>query len=91
MVPPTTGNLADLDPAVTPRRVENPKATAHAWAALVMRKNGHWSRQIYLSLHAATRAMERAEVRGVEARLVLVELVPLTAAPVYVVERGEAS
>lgn len=89
-IAPDTRNLADLDPARSPRPVENPKATAHAWAALVMRRNGHWSRQIYLSLHSATRAMERAEARGVEARLVLVELVPVTAAPVYVVDRGEA-
>lgn len=90
-IAPDTRNLADLDPARTPHAVENPKATAHAWAALVMRRNGHWSRQIYLSLHSATRAMERAEARGVDARLVLVELVPVTAAPVYVVDAGEAS
>lgn len=33
-------------------------------------------RRLYLSLHSATRAVERAEARGLDAQLVLVRLVP---------------
>jgi hypothetical protein len=44
---------------------------------LVLRRNGHWHRQVYVSLSAATRAMDRAKDKGIEARCVLCELVPV--------------
>lgn len=68
----------------------HPKAIAPAYAVLVQRRNGQWTRQLYLSLHSATRAMERAEERGVEARCQLVEIVPVPALPVVVVGGGES-
>lgn len=69
--------------------LHHPKAIAPAWAILVQRRNGNWTRQIFLSLHSATRAMERAEANGIEARCQLVEIVPVPALPVIVVGSGD--
>ncbi len=55
----------------------------------LMVKDGHWRRQVYMSLHAATKALERAEANGREARMQLVELVPVPAVPVIVVGGGD--
>jgi len=38
-------------------------------AVFLMVKDGHWRRQVYMSLHAATKALERAEANGREARV----------------------
>lgn len=73
---------------LAPNGLNHPKAIAPAFAILVQRRNGQWTRQLYLSLHSAQRAVERAETRGVEARLQLVEIVPVPALPVVVVGTG---
>lgn len=73
------------DPIIPPATLQNPEALASAYAVLVLRRNGHWHRQIYMSLHSANKAMERARDNGIEARCVLVELVPVADAPVYAV------
>lgn len=44
------------------------------YAVLVHTRNGDVRRRLYLSLDSAYRAIERAELRGVEAHAVLVEL-----------------
>lgn len=74
-----------MPPATAPRDLEHPKAIAAGWAVLLVRRDDRVTRQVYLSLHSATKALERAQASGREARMVLVELVPVTAAPVYVV------
>jgi hypothetical protein len=68
---------------VPPTTLENPKALAAGWAVLLVRNDERVTRQVYLSLHSATKALERARSRGRRAQMVLVELVPTTAAPVY--------
>jgi len=72
-----------------PSILHHPKAIAPGFAVFLMVKDGHWRRQVYMSLHAATRALERAEANGREARMQLVELVPVTAMPVIVVGGGD--
>lgn len=79
-----------IDTIVAPSTLVHPKAIAPAYAILVQRRNGQWHRQLYLSLHSATRAMERAEAKGVEARCQLVEIVPVPSMPVVVVAGGGA-
>ena len=62
-------------------------------AVFLMVKDGHWRRQAYMSLHAATKALERARANGREARMQLIELVPVPvpAVPVVVVGLGGGS
>ncbi len=67
------------------RTLENPKAIAAGYAVLLVRSDERVTRQVYLSLHSATKALERAHANGRAAQMVLVELVPATAAPVYVI------
>ena len=63
----------------------DPQALAHGHAVLVSTPSGRWSRRLYLSLHSADKAMQRAQDRGQVAHCVLVELVPVPgAAPVVV-------
>lgn len=78
------------EPILAPSTLIHPKAVAPGWAVFVMRRDEKWRRQVYLSLHAATKAMERARVNGVEARCMLVELVPVPHAPLYVVGGEDA-
>lgn len=75
---------------IPPATLENPRAVAAGYAVLLVRRDERVTRQVYLSLHSATRALERARANGREARMVLVELVPVTSAPVVVVEGGAA-
>lgn len=80
----TASNVTAGDvPRVPPRALENPKALAAGWAVLLVRKDERVTRQVYLSLHSATKALERAKANGRQAQMVLVELVPATAAPIY--------
>ena len=44
---------------------------------VVVRNGGRWTRAIYLSLHSANQAVERAQARGASPHLVLVQLVPV--------------
>lgn len=73
---------------VPPTTLHHPKAVLPAYAVFVMRRDHQWRRQLYLSLHAAQKAIDRAEVNGVEARCQLVEIVPVPAMPMIVVEVG---
>jgi len=51
-----------------------------ALVAVVETTNGHCRRRVLLSLEAAHRALERANDRGLDARVVLCELIPLDGA-----------
>ena len=44
---------------------------------VVVRNGGRWTRAVYLSLHSANQAVDRARARGADPYLVLVELVPV--------------
>jgi len=44
---------------------------------VVVRNGGRWTRSIYLSLHSANQAVDRAKARGATPYLQLVELVPV--------------
>lgn len=68
-----------------PRTLEHPRAIAAGYAVLLVRRDEKVTRQVYLSLHSATKALERARVAGREASMVLVELIPTTAAVLTVV------
>lgn len=48
-----------------------------ALVVLVEDKNGKYRRRLYLSLRSAERAVERANARGADARLVLCRLEPV--------------
>lgn len=77
-------------PSILPPSILNhPKAVAPAYAVFVLRNDGKVRRQVYLSLHSAQSALDRAAKNGTEAKCVLVELVPVPASPVYVVGGGE--
>lgn len=78
------GNIS----SVLATTLHHPKAIAPGYAVLLMRRDGHWRRQVFMSLHSATRALERAESAGREARMQLVELVPVPSAPVIVIGGG---
>ena len=51
----------------------------HALAVLVEDKTGRYRRRLYLSLRAAERAVERANARGADARVILCRLSPIEA------------
>ncbi len=50
-------------------------------AVIVRTPAGREQRRLYLSLHSADQAMQRARARGQEASCLLVELVPVTGGP----------
>jgi len=77
--------VSDDQSSTPPTTLENPKAIAAGWAVLLVRRDDRVTRQVYLSLHSATKALERARQSGRAAQMVLVELVPVTAATVTVV------
>ncbi|GAB3667110.1 hypothetical protein GCM10027596_35750 [Nocardioides korecus] len=69
----------------------HPKAVAPAYALLTFHDDGVLKRRnLYLSLHSAVKAQERAEGRGDSFELMLVELVPVASLPLVVVggDRG---
>lgn len=71
---------------VAPAGLQHPKAVAPGYVVFVLRKDrAGWRRQVYVSLSAANRAVDRAEVNGVECRVQLVELVPVSSASLVVV------
>lgn len=76
---------------VAPTGLAHPKAIAPAYAVFTFHDDGMLKqRRLYLSLHSAVRAQERAEAKGHRFELMLVELVPVTAKPVLVVQGGAA-
>jgi hypothetical protein len=52
-------------------------ALADAYCVLLTTAYGNTLRRLYLSLHSATAALQRAKRRGLPARLVLCKLVPV--------------
>ncbi|MGO1629458.1 MAG: hypothetical protein ACTHX2_11635 [Microbacterium sp.] len=50
---------------------------AEALVVLVEDRSGNYRRRLYLSLRSAERAVERANARGADARLVLCRLEPV--------------
>jgi hypothetical protein len=83
-------NAIDTDRhIIPPTSLVNPKAIAAGWAVLLVRSDDRVTRQVYLSLHSATKALDRAKASGREARMVLVELVPTPGVPVTVVGGGQ--
>ena len=76
---------ADHEAHLAAIRERSPKAIGGCHAVLVFQANGRYQRRLYLSLHAADAAMQRAADRGLTASCVMVELVPVPAMPVIVV------
>lgn len=75
---------ADETPATSEAivRLRDPRAIAPAWALLTYTvESGVWRRSLYLSLHSAARAGERAKMRGQKFKMILVELVPVASTP----------
>lgn len=65
--------------SLVPTAPNGTAATLTGYAVLVTIPADHdprTRRRLYLSLHSAQRAMERAEARGLDAQLLLVRLVP---------------
>lgn len=52
-------------------------AEAQAFVILVLTPQGKYRRKVYLSLHSAVLAVQRAEARGQSAQLVLCRLEPV--------------
>jgi hypothetical protein len=73
------------DHMLPPSTVTSRDVLTHCHAVLVFTPEGRWTRRLYLSLHSADRAMERARARGLVAHCVLVTLVPVPDAPVTVI------
>lgn len=74
-----------------PTTLHHPAAVAPAYAVFSFHDDGRVKRRhLYLSLHSAIKAQERAEARGERFELMLVELVPVPATPVVVVGGGAA-
>lgn len=84
ILPRTTDDLAPLE--AMSRTIRHPRAVAPAYVVMVMRRDrSGWRRQLYLSLHSANKALDRAQANGIEARVMLVELVPVPHAPMVVI------
>lgn len=88
---PSISTAIKSDSSVPPRSLHHPRAIAPAYAVFTFHDDGRLKRRhLYLSLHSAIRAQERAEAKGQRFDLMLVELVPVPAAPVVVVGGGAA-
>lgn len=68
-----------------PATLTHPKAVLPGYAVFVMRRDERWHRQIFVSLHSAQKAINRAAEKGIEARCQLVEIVPVPSVPMVVV------
>lgn len=73
----------NIVPATT---LTHPQAVAPAYVVFTLRDDGGVKRRnVYLSLHSAIKAKERAEARGDSFELMLCELVPVPGKPTIVV------
>ncbi len=73
-----------------PTTLTHPKAVAPAFVVFTFTDDGELMRRnVYVSLHSALKAKERAEARGARFELVLCELVPVPQSPVIVVGGGD--
>lgn len=76
---------------LAPTTLVHPRAVAPAYAVFTFHDDGRLKRRhIYVSLHSAIKAQERAQAKGQRFELMLVELVPVPATPVVVVGGGAA-
>jgi hypothetical protein len=74
------------DLSLLPTTLTHPRAVAPAYVVFTMHDDGRVKRRnVYLSLHAAIKAKERAEARGDAFHLALMELVPVPGKPAIVV------
>jgi hypothetical protein len=55
------------------------ESACEAFVVLVFTPAGQYRRRVFLSLHGATAAVQRARAKGQSARMVLRRLVPVTA------------
>ena len=80
------GDLNETIIPPAPTQIRHPKAVAPAFVVFTFDTDGaKVRRQVYLSLHSALKAKERATKRGRRFELVLCELVPTPHAPLLVV------
>lgn len=70
----------DASIIVDDARTRTSGALAEAFAVVVTTERGSRRRRLYLSLHSASRAVERANRRHDDVQLVLVRLVPVEGA-----------
>lgn len=73
-----------------PTTLNHPKAVAPAFVVFTFTDDGELKRRnVYLSLHSALKAKERAEARGSRFQLMLCELVPVPHKAIVVVGGGD--
>lgn len=84
-------NVTDGDNMILPpTALIHTKAIAPAYAVFTFHDDGRLKRRhLYLSLHSAIKAQERAQAKGQRFELMLVELVPVASTPMVIVG-GEA-
>ena len=81
----TDGDSTILQPST----LHHPKAVAPAFVVFTFTDDGELMRRnVYVSLHSALKAKERAEARGSRFELMLCELVPVPHKPIIVVGGG---
>ena len=71
--PPTDPTAASVTPSA------DIGAACEAFVVLLITPAGKYLRRVYLSLHSATAAVQRAQDKGQPARIVLCRLVPVAA------------
>jgi hypothetical protein len=72
--------LGGFSSAILPQATDIESA-CEAYAVLLITSTGKYRRRIYLSLHSATAAIQRAQDKGQPVRMVLCRLVPVAADP----------
>jgi hypothetical protein len=70
---------SDNQAATTQLNADSISAAADAYCVLLITPYGKTLRRLYLSLHSAQAAVQRAQKRGLPARLVLCRLIPVHA------------
>jgi hypothetical protein len=71
--PPTDPTAASVTPSA------DIGAACEAFVVLLITPSGKYRRRVFLSLHSATAAIQRAQAKGQPARMVLCRLVPVAA------------
>lgn len=86
------GTACDISTAIktdaqsTAKPLQHPRAVAPAYVVFTFHDDGKVKRRnVYLSLHSAIKAKERAEAKGSRFELMLCELVPVKTSPLVVV------
>jgi hypothetical protein len=68
-----------LNASILPLAGDDATAHCQAYVVLLINPAGKYLRRVYLSLHSATAAVQRAQAKGQPVRLVLCKLSPVTA------------